>query len=81
MTGISVSRSTKDEFDDLKPDDSTHDDFMQELLSTYRNRDEKVVIDTDEIVTEISHQVVSEVELASYRGVVDAYTEHLQNDA
>ena len=71
MSSISVDRQTKSDFDDLKPDGMTHDEFVQELLDAYR-RDNGEVVNVDEIVADIEKQVAANVELAAYRGVQDA---------
>jgi hypothetical protein len=70
MTSISVDDSTKREFDELKPDELTHDEFTQELLAAYR-RDNGEVVNVDELVDEIRERVATNVELAAYRGVDD----------
>jgi len=72
MTGINCKSDTKDEYNRLKPDEYTNDEFVQELLETYANADESVTIDVDAIVEEITHTVASEVELSAYRGCSEA---------
>ena len=75
MSSISVSDSTKAEFDDLKPESKTHDEFVQELLQIYDVVNEPVVVSPEEIAEEIKLQVGSEVELAAYRGIKHAKEE------
>jgi len=71
MSSISVDRQTKSEFDELKPEDMTHDEFVQELLAAYK-RDNGEIVDVDDLVDGIEKQVAANVELAAYRGVKDA---------
>jgi len=71
MSSISVDRQTKSEFDELKPEDATHDEFVQDLLDAYR-RDNGQMVDVDSIVDDIEKQVAANIELAAYRGVKDA---------
>ena len=49
MSSISVDRQTKSDFDELKPEDMTHDEFVQELLAAYR-RDNGEIVDVDDLV-------------------------------
>jgi len=74
MTAISVSDKTKDEFDELKPDDYTHDEFVSELMQVYKTQDTELAIETivDQLTDEIGDSVATEAELASYRGTKDA---------
>jgi len=55
----------------LKPDELTHDEFVQELLDAYR-RDNGEIVDVDDLVDGIERQVATKIELAAYRGVQDA---------
>jgi len=71
MSSISVDRQTKSEFDELKPEDMTHDEFVQELLAAYK-RDNGEIVDVDDLVDGIEKQVAANVELAAYRGIQDA---------
>lgn len=71
MTSISVADSTKSEFDELKPDDLTQDEFTQELLAAYR-RDNGEIVDVGALADEITKQTAASVELAAYRGTRDA---------
>jgi len=71
MSSISVDRQTKSDFDELKPEDATHDEFVQELLAAYK-RDNGEIVDVDSIVDGIEKQVAANIELAAYRGVQDA---------
>jgi len=71
MSSISVDRQTKSEFDELKPKDMTHDEFVQELLAAYK-RDNGEIVDVDDLVDRIEKQVAANVELAAYRGIQDA---------
>jgi len=68
MPQVSVSDADKERFDELKPADSTHKEFFSEILRTYENADETVSIDTETIIDRIKKEVVSDVEVASYRG-------------
>ena len=71
MSSISVSSSTKEEFDGLKPEDCTHDEFVQTLLETYRAYQGEPV-DVEQLAEELSHTLIPMVELASYRGASEA---------
>jgi hypothetical protein len=71
MSSISVDRQTKSDFDELKPEDATHDEFVQELLAAYK-RDNGEIVDVDDLVDGIEKKVATNVELAAYRGVQDA---------
>jgi hypothetical protein len=71
MTSISVKKGTKDEFDELQPDDLTQDEFTEELLAAYR-RDNGEVVDVQALVDEITRQTATSVELAAYRGTSEA---------
>jgi len=71
MSSISVSNQTKSDFDGLKPDELTHDEFVQELLDAYR-RDNGEVVDVDDLVDGIERQVATKIELAAYRGIQEA---------
>jgi len=75
MSSISVSDSTKSEFDELKPGDLTHDEFVQELLAAFR-RDNGEIVDVDELVQEIKERTVTNVEIAAFRGTKEALNEH-----
>lgn len=69
-SGVSMADETKDEWDELKPDDSTNDEFTQKLLACYRQNGEPIDIDTivENAVEDITHKVASNVELAAMRG-------------
>lgn len=71
MSSINVNTETKTEFDELKPDELTQDEFVQELIAAYR-RDDGEIVDIDEIVDEINHQIAAEIELSAYRGTKEA---------
>jgi len=71
MSSISVDRQTKSDFDELKPEDMTHDEFVQELLAAYK-RDNGEIVNVDDLVDGIEKQVAANVELAAYRGIQDA---------
>jgi predicted CopG family antitoxin len=77
MTSISVNNDTKREFDELKPEDRTHDEFVQELLDAYR-RDQGEIVNVDELVEQITQRTATNVELAAYRGVKAARKDHGQ---
>ena len=74
MSSISVSSETKDDFDDLKPDDLTHDEFVETLLETYRayNGDP---VDHEQLAEVLSHTLIPMTELAAYRGATEAVEE------
>jgi len=71
MTSISISKRTKAEIDELKPDDMTYKDFTDELVAAYR-RDNGEVVDIDKLVDGILARVATNIELAAYRGVAEA---------
>ena len=71
MSSISDDRQTKSDFDELKPEDATHDEFVQEHLAAYR-RDNGEIEEVDDPVDGIENKVAANVELAAYRGVKDA---------
>lgn len=70
MGSLSVSSSTKSDFDELKPDDLTHDEFVAELIATYKAFEGEPV-DHEQLAEELSHTLIPMVEIASYRGVSD----------
>jgi hypothetical protein len=69
MSSINVSEKTKAQFDELQPENTTQDEFVQDLLETHQKDVDGIVIDPEEIAQQIKAQVATEVELASYRGV------------
>ncbi len=71
MSSLSVSDSTKREFDETKPDDCTHDEFVAELLEVYRTFNGDPV-DVEQLAEELSHTLIPETELAAYRGTSEA---------
>jgi len=71
VTSISVDETTKNEFDELKPDNMTHNEFVVELLQA-KKRDNGQVVDPSEIADEIRRQAAADIELAAYRGVISA---------
>jgi len=71
MSSISVSDSTKSDFDELKPEDLTHDEFVQELLAAFR-RDNGEIVNVDELVQEIKERTITNVEIAAFRGTKEA---------
>jgi hypothetical protein len=75
MSQVGCSSSDKERFDELQPESMTQKEFVSELLDAYEHRDDKVVIDTDEIIEELRHGVASEIELSAYRGVKEAIEE------
>lgn len=75
MSQIGCSNSDKQRFDELQPEDSTQKEFFSTVLDAYANRDEKVIIDTEKIVEELTTQTAANVELAAYRGVKEAIEE------
>jgi len=71
MTSIKVSSETKREFDEMKPEDDTHDEFVEKLLAAKR-RDDGEVVDVETIAEDVKEQVASAIEIAAYRGVQEA---------
>lgn len=71
MASISVDPADKKEFKEMKPDELTQKQFFAELLAAKR-RDEGEIVDVDEMVEEIKHRVVTNAELAAYRGTKEA---------
>jgi len=69
MSSINVSRDTKAQFDQLQPEDTTQDEFMETLLETHQKDVDGVVVDPDKIAQQIKEQVATQVELAAHRGV------------
>jgi len=72
LTQINVSDADKDRFDELKPSDSTQAEFFSEILQTYEHADETITLDTERLTDRLKESVASEVELAAYRGVMEA---------
>lgn len=70
-TSVSIKDETRREWDELKSDDQTHDEFAQALLEAYR-RDNGEVVNVDDLVEQINERVASNVEVASYRGTAEA---------
>jgi len=77
MASVSVDDETKQEWDELKPDDLTHGEFAEELLAAYR-RDNGEIVDVGKIVDNVEKQIAAEVELSSYRGTRDALNDVLE---
>ncbi len=52
---LSIQDETKQEFDALKPDNASQDDFLQELLDAYQTQDTNTTSDdrTDEILNRL----------------------------
>ena len=75
MSQVGCTSKDKARFDELKPDELTQKEFFTEVLDAYENRDEKVIINTDEIVNGITKQTATEVELSARRGVKHALEE------
>jgi hypothetical protein len=75
MSQVGCSSSDKERFDELQPESMTQKEFVSELLDCYEHRDDKVVIDTEEIIEELRHGVASEIELAARRGTKQAIEE------
>lgn len=78
MTSLNVTRQTKDTFDQLQPDDYSQDQFIQELLTVYQ-RDTGQVVDPDGVVSQITRETASEIELSAMRGVVEGW-QKIKND-
>ena len=72
MSQIGCTSKDKARFDELKPDELTQKEFFEIVLDAYENQDEKVIIDTDEIVNGITKQTATEIELAARRGTIHA---------
>jgi len=75
MSQIGISTDDKERFDELQPESMTQAEFTSELLDAYEHQDDKVVIDTDEIIEAIQTGVASEIELAARRGTKSAIEE------
>lgn len=75
MSQVGCTSKDKARFDELKPDELTQAEFFETVLDAYENREEKVIIDTDEIVSEITRQTAAEIELSARRGVRHALEE------
>jgi len=75
MSQIGISNDDKERFDELQPESMTQAEFTSELLDAYEHQDDKVVIDTDEIIEAIRTGVASEIELAARRGTRSAIEE------
>ena len=75
MSQIGISNDDKERFDELQPESMTQAEFTSELLDAYEHQDDKVVIDTDEIIEAIRTGVASEIELAARRGTKSAIEE------
>jgi hypothetical protein len=75
MSQIGISNEDKERFDELQPESMTQAEFTSELLDAYEHQDDKVVIDTDEIIEAIQAGVASEIELAARRGTRSAIEE------
>jgi len=72
LTQINVSDADKDRFDELKPSEKTQKEFFAEVLATFENADETITLDTKRLTDRLKESVASEVELAAYRGVMEA---------
>jgi hypothetical protein len=74
MSSISVSESTKTEWDELKPDNLTHDEFAQVVLSAYKQQDTELALEqlVDELSDRIEREISAETEFAARRGTLDA---------
>jgi hypothetical protein len=75
MSQVGISNDDKERFDELQPESMTQAEFTSELLDAYEHQDDKVVIDTDEIINAIQTGVASEIELAARRGTKSAIEE------
>lgn len=67
-----MSDADKDRFDELKPSEKTQKEFFAEVLATFENADETITLDTERLTDRLKESVASEVELAAYRGVMEA---------
>jgi len=75
MSQIGISNDDKERFDELQPEGMTQAEFTSELLDAYEHQDDKVVIDTDKIIDDISSTVAADIEIAAYRGTKEAIEE------
>jgi hypothetical protein len=73
---ISVKNQTKSRWDELKPEDMTHDEFCQEVLDAFEHGDDPVIIDTNKIVSKAAVKLSGQVETAAYRGIKEALDKH-----
>lgn len=75
MSSIGVDKQTKEEWDELKPEELTHDEFAQHAIDCIK-RDNGEVVNVDELVSDIKKEVAAQVELAAYRGTKEALENH-----
>jgi len=77
MTAISVKSDTKDRWDELKPEDMTHNEFAQAVLDAYQKDTDGVVVDPDEIATEITERLEKKTALAIHKAAYNGVREGL----
>jgi len=66
---LSIQNETKQDFDDLKPEDASQDDFLQELLAAYQteqdsggdDRTDEILNRLDDLETSIPQKTVREL--------------------
>lgn len=76
MTSINVDRSTKEDFDEYKPDGMTQKEFVGELLECWDANDGNgYPADIEAMAEQITKRTASEIELAAYRGASEALEE------
>lgn len=75
MSQVGISNDDKERFDALQPEDMTQAEFTSELLDAYEHQDEKVIVDTDKIIEDVSSTVAADIEIAARRGVKHAIEE------
>jgi hypothetical protein len=75
MSQIGISNEDKDRFDAMQPADMTQGEFTSELLDAYEHQDDKVIVDTEKIIDDVSTTVAADIEIAAYRGTKEAIEE------
>lgn len=77
MSSISCRTSAKNEIDELKPDDMSYADFVEELIAAYK-RDDGEIVSPEKLVEEIKQQIATNVEIAAYRGANEAIENYVR---
>lgn len=67
---VNLNNPTKSTWDTLKPDELSHDEFANLLLSTYLAHQNG--IDHEQLIEQIKQEVISQAEVAAYRGATEA---------
>lgn len=78
MSSITVDQEDKDTFDEYFPD-STHAEGFKQLLAAYETLDGDPV-DTEQLAQELRETLVSDVEVAAYRGVDERLSKIVDNE-